>query len=144
MTNAHVGQSYIRFYENISPATLSDLATVCHEDILFKDPFNEVNGVEAYRSLLTDMFKSAPDIKFKVLHCAYDGDICFLRWDSQATIKALGKKPWLVKGMTELSFAEDGRVIAHIDHWDAASQFYERLPVIGAVLKLIRRRVASH
>lgn len=144
MTENHPAGPYIRFYESLSLTSLDTLGAVCHEDVRFKDPFNETHGVDAYRALLEGMFESAPDITFKVLHCAYDGDVCFLRWDSQANIKALGKDPWMVKGMSELTFAEDGRVLSHIDHWDAASQFYERLPIIGRVLKLIRRRVAAH
>lgn len=144
MTQDHPAGPYIRFYEALSPASLSDIGAVCHEDICFKDPFNETLGLDAYKALLEGMFQSAPDITFRVLHCAYDGEVCFLRWDSQATVKALGKEPWAVKGMSELRFSEDGRIISHIDHWDAASQFYERLPVIGFLLRAIRRRVASH
>lgn len=144
MTDNHLAAAYIRFYEALSPALLTNIKDVCHDEILFRDPFNETVGVDAYKALLQDMFRSAPDITFKVLHYAYDGDVCFLRWDSQATVKVLGKDPWSVKGMSELRFADDGRVISHIDHWDAASQFYERLPVIGGLLRIIRRRVAAH
>lgn len=144
MNPDHPASAYVRFYEALSPESLKDISDVCHDDILFRDPFNETVGVNAYAALLAGMFKSAPDITFKVLHCAYDGEACFLRWDSQATVKALGKDPWSVKGMSELRFADDGRVISHIDHWDAASQFYERLPVIGGILRIIRRRVAAH
>lgn len=144
MADDHPAGSYIRYYEALSPGSLEALGTVCHEDVRFKDPFNETVGLDAYKALLDGMFKSAPDITFKVLHCSYDGEVCFLRWDSQATIKALGKEPWTVKGMSELTFAADGRVLSHIDHWDAASQFYERLPIIGRILKAIRRRVAAH
>jgi hypothetical protein len=46
--------------------------------------------------------------------------------------------------MSELRFAADGRVREHIDHWDAAAQVYERLPLIGGLMRLIRRRFASH
>ena len=45
--------------------------------------------------------------------------------------------------MSEVTLAEDGRVLAHIDHWDPAAQLYERVPVLGAVLRMIRRRLAA-
>jgi steroid Delta-isomerase len=144
MADQHPAEAYVRFYEALSPETVSDLRSVVHEDIHFKDPFSDVVGVATYQALLVGMFNAAPDIRFKVLHCAYDGEVCFLRWDSQGTLRVLGKDPWVVKGMSELRFAEDGRVISHIDHWDAASQFYERIPVLGAILRLIRRSVSAH
>ena len=50
-------------------------------------------------------------------------------------------------GMSEVHFNHDGYVIAHIDHWDSASQLLARLPVIGTiirpVLKLFRVRPAG-
>jgi steroid delta-isomerase len=143
-SNDHPAAAYIRFYETLTPAGLDALSSVVHEEILFRDPFNEVRGLAAYRGILASMFDAAPDISFAVKHCAYDGDVCYLRWDSTATVKALGRDPWVVQGMSELTFADDGRILAHIDFWDAASQFYERVPIVGGLIRLIRRRVAAH
>jgi steroid delta-isomerase len=136
--------AYIRYYEALSLATLSALDNVVTPDVRFKDPFNDVRGIEHYRRLLTKMFDAVPDVRFCVSQQAVDGETCFIRWRCEGTIKAMGAAPWLVEGMSELRFAPDGRVREHIDHWDAASQFYERLPVIGWLLRLIRRRFASH
>lgn len=140
---SHPAKAYIAYYESLKVSSLDDLASVVHEDVTFKDPFNDVRGVEAYKAVLGHMFNAAPDIKFTVLHCAYDGDACFLRWDSRATVKALGQDPWVVQGMSELRFAPDGRVLSHIDYWDSAAQFYERVPVLGSILRFIRRRAAG-
>lgn len=139
----HPAAAYIRFYEALSPDTVGAVCDVAHDQIHFKDPFNDVMGVEVYKTILEEMFAAAPDIRFEVLNCAYDDEVCFLRWHSVGTVKALGKAPWSVTGMTELRFAADGKVISHVDYWDAASQFYERIPVIGWILRSIRRRVAA-
>jgi hypothetical protein len=45
--------------------------------------------------------------------------------------------------MSEVQFDEAGSVRAHIDHWDAAGQLYEKLPVIGWILRRIRARLAA-
>jgi hypothetical protein len=144
MNSRGPADGYVRYYEALSPATLKDLETVVAPDVRFQDPFNEVRGIEAYRRLLAKMFEAMPDVRFTVSHQAVDGETCFLRWRCVGTLAALGGKPWRVEGMSELRFAPDGRVREHIDHWDAAGQFYERLPVIGGLLRLIRRRLASH
>ncbi|MDG2244263.1 MAG: nuclear transport factor 2 family protein [Rhodospirillaceae bacterium] len=144
MPNTSAAAAYVRFYETLSPDTVSELKSVAHEDVRFKDPFNDVFGLNAYTEVLGAMFRAAPDIKFEVLHCSYDGEVCFLRWNSRGTVKALGKDAWTVDGMSELRFAHDGRVISHIDFWDASAQFYERIPVIGSIIRFIQRRVAAH
>ena len=40
-----------------------------------------------------------------------------------------------------VKFAPDGRISEHIDHWDAAAQFYERIPVLGWLIRKVRRRL---
>lgn len=140
----NAADAYIRFYETLSPATLPQLETVVTADIRFKDPFNDVRGIAAYRTVLAKMFDSVPDVRFKVLRHGPVNDVYVLRWTCDGTIKAMGKQPWHVDGMSELRFGADGKVSEHIDYWDAAQQFYERLPVIGGVLRFIRRRFLSH
>ncbi len=144
MTSDHPAAAYVAFYEALSPETVSDIDAVVHDDIHFKDPFSDVRGVQTYKRILEDMFLAAPDITFTVRHCAYDGDVCFLRWTSRGTVKKLGSDPWVVEGMSELRFAADGRVVSHIDHWDASTQFYMRIPIVGHVLRIIQRRIAAH
>jgi hypothetical protein len=39
-------------------------------------------------------------------------------------------------------FAPDGRVIRHRDYWDAAQELYEKMPVIGGLMRWLRRRAA--
>ncbi len=131
--------SYIRFYEAMSPETMGDLAKVASPDVHFRDPFNDVTGIESYQKLLVKMFEAVPDVKFTVSHQAVDGNTCFIRWRMTATLRG---SPWVVEGMSELKFAPDGKVRAHIDYWDAAAQFYEKFPMVGPVIKFIRRRVA--
>lgn len=143
-TDNHPAAAYVAFYEALSPDTVGHLNAVAHDDIRFKDPFSDVRGVGAYKALLEAMFRSAPNIRFKVTHCAYDGDICFLRWACTGSVKRLGSEPWHVEGMTELTFADDGRVLSHIDFWDASTQFYNRIPVIRSLIRFIQRRVAQH
>ena len=57
-------------------------------------------------------------------------------------LKILSKKEWVVNGVTILKFNSELKVIEHIEHWDAASQFYERFPFIGWLMRYFRYRVS--
>lgn len=134
-------RAYIRFYETMTPESLAHLADVVSPDIHFVDPFNDVVGVDDMRRILQKMFADLAEPRFAVTHCAWDGALCFLRWRFTALSKDKGES-WTIDGMSELRFAPDGRVASHIDHWDAGRQFYERLPLLGGILRFIRRRLA--
>lgn len=40
-------------------------------------------------------------------------------------------------------FDDSGKVIEHIDYWDAGGQVYERLPLLGSILRQVRGSIAS-
>jgi steroid delta-isomerase len=50
-------------------------------------------------------------------------------------------RAWRIEGVSMVRFDAEERVVEHIDYWDAAEQFYGRLPVIGTLLRGIGRRL---
>ncbi len=137
MTQAH--ERYRQFLETLSPQTLGQLGDHVTGDVRFRDPFNDVRGVEAMTAVFDHMFNAVRDVSFHVNHAVAQGDTCMMSWTFKGV---LGNRPWTFDGASVIRFSEDGRVAEHIDHWDAARDFYERLPVIGHLLAWIRRRLA--
>jgi len=54
-----------------------------------------------------------------------------------------GGRARLVRGVSHLRLASDGRIAWHRDYWDAAGELYETVPVLGAVMRFLRRRLAA-
>jgi hypothetical protein len=134
--------AYVRFYESLTPERLSDLDGLCAADVRFRDPFNDVTGIAAYRAILADMFERVTAPSFEVSDWAISGRIAYLRWSFTFMPKS-GGAPWRFDGMSEIHFDERGRIAAHLDHWDSGSQFYGRLPLLGRLIGLVRRRLAA-
>ncbi|MBH89744.1 MAG: hypothetical protein CMF71_05925 [Magnetovibrio sp.] len=130
---------YIRLFEELSLERIESLENFVSADIKFQDPFNDLTGLDSFRHLLKKILIDVKDVNFKVTHRAWSDRTLFLRWSFEGEIKGL--KKWKVEGMSEVSFDESGMVCHHFDHWDAAEQFYEKLPIVGAVLRYIRRRL---
>jgi len=124
--------AYISFWENLSPATLPQLEAVAVEGFKFTDPFNTLTTRADVSALLARMFAKMQNPKFVVTGRAVNGDTAYLRWVFTA-------KGWRLEGMSEVVFGPDGRAVSHADHWDAASQVYEKIPLLGSVLRLLKR-----
>jgi len=137
---ADAAERYIRFWETLSPESLSQLSEVAGPDIHFSDPFNDVSGLAGFQAVFEDMFQRVTKPRFQVTAHATNGDLCFLRW---VFTFQRGGREWRIQGVSEVRFDTSGRAIEHIDHWDAAGQLYERLPVLGAVLRRLRRRLSA-
>lgn len=133
-------ERYSRYLEALAPATLADLPAHVTEDVRFKDPFNDVRGVEAMAGVFRHMFEAVGPVRFRVEQVMAEGERCLMAWRFEGRLRG---QPWQFEGTSVIRFAPDGRVAEHIDHWDAAAGFYERLPVIGRLLAAMRRRLAA-
>ena len=45
-----------------------------------------------------------------------------------------------VRGVSHLVLAPDGRIAEHRDYWDAAEELYEKLPLLGGLMRWLKRR----
>ena len=45
-------EAYARYWETLSPATTGDLRGLARPDLVFRDPFNEIRGVDAVVAML--------------------------------------------------------------------------------------------
>jgi len=133
--------AYVRLWESLTPDNLNRLPELVTPDVRFADPFNDVRGMEALKRVMLKAIHDVPEQRFAVTRRAWDGDLCLLCW--AFTGRTRGGQRLSIEGMSQITVSADGKVSRHIDHWDAGRQFYEKLPLIGAMLRLIRRRLAG-
>ncbi|MBL8520986.1 MAG: nuclear transport factor 2 family protein [Betaproteobacteria bacterium] len=134
-------QRTVAFWETMTRDALAGIATVYTEDVRFRDPFNDIAGIDKLSHICADMFVRLDEPRFRILDTIEQGDRAFLTWDFTFRIRAL--KPGLTRtihGGTHLTFAPDGRVCVHRDYWDAAGELYEQLPVVGALMRFLKKR----
>jgi steroid Delta-isomerase len=130
------------FFETLEEKSLGRIDTVYTPDAYFKDPFNEVNGVDAIRHLLAHMFAQVDAPCFVVKDVVCDGNQALLTWDFRFRMRRFNRAPQLIRGASHLRFAADGRVAFHRDYWDTAEELYEKLPFVGGLLRWLKRRAA--
>ena len=140
MTADDALERVVRFYETISPATLAaELGAIYAPDARFKDPFNEVTGLAPIAAIFEHMFQQVDNPRFVVTTRVAQGGQAFLTWDFLFTMKRFSKEQQCIRGATHLVFDTQGRVSVHRDYWDAAEELYEKLPVLGGLMRWLKR-----
>lgn len=134
-------QKIVALFERLTPAELPQLAGIYTADARFKDPFNEVQGVAAITRIFEHMFSALESPRFVIRDVVVQGDQCFLSWDFVFCLRRDRGAAQLIRGATHLQLAPDGRIAVHRDYWDAAEELYEKLPVVGALMRWLKRRV---
>ncbi|MEM7209096.1 MAG: nuclear transport factor 2 family protein [Pseudomonadota bacterium] len=131
-------QRYIYFFNNLENE-IDNIGRYTDPDIEFRDPFNHVVGHQAMTKLLRKFYSSVDSPHFDVTQSAWNGNVCFIRWDFSGKLSLFGD--WNFPGVSELHFSDSAKVCKHIDHWDSGEHFYARLPILGRLVQMIRRRV---
>jgi steroid Delta-isomerase len=131
----------VDFFESISPADVASIPALYAEDAWFKDPFNEVRGGAAIAAVFAHMFEQVEGPRFVVREALVDGAAAMLVWEFEfAFRRPLPPGTRSIRGVSHLRFDADGRIAFHRDYWDAAEELYEKIPLLGALMRLLRRR----
>lgn len=137
-------QGLVDWFERLQPESLDLLQTFYTPEAEFKDPFNQVQGHNDIRRVFEHMFRALHDPRFVVHEAVVQGDSAFLVWDFLFRFRGQGfEVEQCVRGATHVRFAADGRVLLHRDYWDAAEELYEKLPVVGSLMRWLKRRAST-
>jgi steroid delta-isomerase len=128
------------FFETLSPAALGRLGDIYAPTARFKDPFNDVTGTGAIRGIFEAMYDRVNTPRFLITRSVCEGDDAFLSWEFVFCWKSGESEQQIIHGATHIQFAADGRVAVHRDYWDAAEELYEKLPVLGSLMRWLKRR----
>jgi hypothetical protein len=131
---------YAAFFDALSRERLAEIDTLFAPDARFCDPFNDVRGVAAVRRIFAHMYETIDRPRFGILHRALAGDVAYLKWRFTG---AMGARAFDFIGLSEVRFNPQGLVLEHLDYWDSGTLVYERVPVLGALVRVIKRRVRA-
>lgn len=134
--------SLVDFYQSFSPASVARMDEFYAVDAYFKDPFNEVRGVAAIERIFGHMYSQVAEPRFVVLERVVADNGALLVWTMHFR-RTAGGPAQVIRGATHLRFDEQGKVVWHRDYWDAAEEVYERLPLLGCVMRFLKRRLAA-
>ncbi len=131
-----------RYFETLTLDSVSRLTEYYAANAYFKDPFNEVRGVDQIEKVFRHMFATLDAPQFVVQeYWINDASAVFL-WEFQFRFRGKAAAKQSFTGMSLLRFNSESKVMLHRDYWDAAEEIYEKFPLIGSTLRWIKRRMS--
>lgn len=121
---------------------LAKVRNVYAENAYLNDTLKEVNGIDAIEAYF---LRSAKALEYWAVECpdvAVSGSNYYFRWVMDIKFKTL-KKGRICRsyGISHIRFDETGKVVLHQDYWDSANGFFEHIPILGGLIKLIKGRL---
>jgi hypothetical protein len=136
-------RDYARRFAALDKDNLELLGDLYSEDIAFTDPLHDVHGLADLRRYFAELYANVQDLQFEFhsFDQVREGK-GYLRWAMTYRHPRLGQgEPITVQGCSHLLWA-DNKVFQHRDFFDAGALLYEHLPVMGRMIRWLKRRLA--
>jgi hypothetical protein len=131
----------LAWYAALAPDNLHRTQEFYAVDAHFRDPFNDVRGVASVETILRHMFDNTDNPHFLIGERIVQAERAFVTW---TFVFSLRGKTYEIAGGTHFHFNADGLVTLHRDYWDAAEELLQKLPLVGAPIRWLRRRFAAN
>jgi hypothetical protein len=134
----------VTYFEELTPESVAQIGEFYDPQARFTDPFNDVIGVAAIQKIFAHMFVTLKQPRFVVTQQVCQGAQCFLTWEFRFYFPSYKvKQEQVILGASHLMLGNDGLILVHRDYWDAAQELYEKLPVVGSLMRWLKARVNS-
>ena len=84
------------FFEELHPQSVAQLKNFYSPTAHFKDPFNQVQGIEAIEQIFLHMYESLENPRFVITAQVVDGQQAFMTWDFKFRFVVFQPGPCLV------------------------------------------------
>lgn len=134
---------FIDVYRNLRTDNLSTLSTIYHTNVEFIDPLHRADGLEALLSSFNYSYTNILECVFEIEHVFQTDNEAAVYWTMTFSHKTLNnKKPISVAGHSHLK-AEGDLITFHRDYLDVGAMIYEHVPLLGLVVKSIKKRAVK-
>ncbi|MEQ8821987.1 MAG: nuclear transport factor 2 family protein [Sumerlaeia bacterium] len=108
--------------------------------IRFVDPVKEIQGLENLKAYFRDLYDGVEECRFEFTHEIASGNAATLCWVMHLRHGKLKPKETVqVPGASYLEFGD--KIIYHHDYFDLGKLIYERVPVLGGLIRTIKNRL---
>lgn len=137
-------QRFARDFASLDASNLDRLGLLYADDIHFSDPLHDVHGLTELRRYFEQLYANVSqlDFDFSGFDQVQDGQ-GYLRWTMRYRHPRLqGGAPITLQGCSLLLWNAEGKVVRHQDFFDAGALLYEHIPLLGCLIRWLRRRLA--
>jgi hypothetical protein len=141
MTTALI-DDFCRVYQGLHKHNLSQLGLVYSDNINFIDALHNLKGLEQLTEYFSHLYGNVLYCNFDIEEVIQEEGKASIVWTMKyAHPKINMGKAISVNGCSHLKFNE--KIYYHRDFLDMGQMLYEHLPLLGGVIRMVKKRVAS-
>ncbi|MTI89149.1 MAG: nuclear transport factor 2 family protein [Balneolaceae bacterium] len=128
------------YFAHLNLSDLSALDDIYSDEITFTDPIHQVNGIDSLKQYFATLNKNLVHGSFHFTDETVTDNETYLQWEVSLTLKK-PDKTITATGISVLTI--DEKIIRHRDYFDAGELFYEHIPVLGAFIRIFKKKIRA-
>lgn len=139
-SSGHLIQAFKALYECLDETSIAKLDRVYAKGVHFKDPVHDIEGLVALQDYLSAQSQGLTDCRFEYLDELISDNNAYIKWIMRFRHPSLGNRLISVRGVSHLHFSD--QIDFHEDLYDMGALLYEQVPLLGAVTRWLKNRLA--
>jgi limonene-1,2-epoxide hydrolase len=110
-----------------------------HDDIIFRDPIQKVEGKDAFIDMCNRLTKRCESLNMKISSIAANENVIFMEWEMTMIFRKTPNTSLF--GATKLTLGDDGRIIHQRDYYDLWGDIFHNVPLMKKGYPRFMKRV---
>lgn len=130
----------MEYFETMKFDQEEKLDPVYADQIRFEDPLHVIEGKENLKAYFKDLNKNLVSGNFDFHTTRTIGNKVYTEWIMKIQLKRPNKTIQL-PGISILTFEE--KITSQRDYFDAGAMIYEHIPIIGGIIRKVKKKVGQ-
>jgi ketosteroid isomerase-like protein len=132
-----VRELWSRTYNTDGKPDWSHLFPHYHDDVVFQDAIQRVEGRAAFEALCNRLARRCRELRMDILDVSQTDDVLFLEWEM--TLRFDRYPSSTLRGCTKLTQDDDGLIVRQRDYYDLWGDIFDHIPRFGPAYRRFMR-----
>ena len=123
-----IQELWSRTYNTAGKPDWSHLLPYYHENIIFEDTIQKVEGIAEFSAMCARLTKRSEQLNMEILCVVMNSNTVFLQWKMTIMFKKWPSTP--LNGCSKLTLGDDNRIIAQRDYFDIWGTIFNGIPYL--------------
>jgi limonene-1,2-epoxide hydrolase len=138
LTADRVRELWSKTYNREGKPDWSHILPYYHENIVFQDSIQRVEGIEAFTALCRRLTKRCKQLRMDITAITAVGSEIYMEWTMTMMFRRWPSAP--VHGCSRLTLGEDGSIIRQRDYYDLWGDIFDGIPGFRHLYRRFMRR----
>ena len=133
-------QSFKAYFSDLTAGDISALDEIYSPQVLFEDPIHKIEGRNMLKAYFHKLNQNLIQGSFHFTEEHILADSAYLSWEMKLQLKR-PKKEIIASGISALKFQD--QITVQRDYFDAGELFYEHVPIVGGIIRMLKKRLGK-